>query len=90
VAANGTLARGSGVDSVTRTAAGRYRVDFEQAVDACVFIATVGQTGTTTPAGLDGLATTGGDATGTDRVMAYTWATNLAATDKSFHLAVLC
>jgi len=75
---------------VTRTATGRYRVDFNQAVDQCAYIANVAQTGTGVPATLDGLMQPSGDSTGTDRVMVYTWNTSLAATDKPFHLAVLC
>ncbi len=90
VNSDGTLARGSGVDSVTRTQAGRYRVDFNQAVDQCAYNLTIAQTGTTVPTTLDGLGQPGGDATGTDRVMVYTWNTSLAATDKPFHLTVFC
>ena len=90
VNSTGTLARGQGVDSVTRTAAGRYRVDFDQPVDQCAWTAVVGQGGTAVPATLEGLTQVGGDATGTDRVMVYTWNTSLAATDKPFHLTVLC
>jgi hypothetical protein len=50
----------------------------------------IGQSGTGVPATLEGLSQAGGDAAGTDRVLVYTWNTSLAATDKPFHLTVLC
>jgi len=90
VASNGALARGQGVDAVTRTAVGRYRVDFNQDVSGCAYSLNVAQTGTGVPATLDGLGQPGGDSTGPDRVMVYTWNTSLAFTDKPFHLVVLC
>jgi hypothetical protein len=91
VNSGGTLARGQGVDSVTRTAAGRYRVDFDQAVDGCAYSSIIAQSGTGVPASFTGISQPGGDSTGTDRVMVYTWsATNGSFTDMPFHLIVLC
>jgi hypothetical protein len=91
VNSNGTLARGQGVDSVTRTAAGRYRVDFNQNVSNCAYSSIVAQSGTGVPASFTGITQPGGDSTGTDRVMVYTWsAANGSATDMPFHLIVLC
>jgi hypothetical protein len=90
VAAGGTLTRGSGVDAVTKTANGRVRVDFNQNVSGCAWIVTTGQGGTAVPATLQGLIQVGGDSTGTDKVMVYSYNTSLTATDEPFQLAVLC
>lgn len=65
-------------------------MDFNQAVDQCAWTVVIGQSGTGVPATLEGLSQAGGDAAGTDRVLVYTWNTSLAATDKPFHLTVLC
>jgi hypothetical protein len=91
VSSTGTLARGSGVVSVTRTAAGSYRVVFGQDVSTCAFVATLGYTGTgSAPSEGQGTSYVGRDAGGTDRVNVFTYDKGGSIIDRSFHLVVAC
>jgi hypothetical protein len=91
VSSSGTLARGSGVDSVTSVSTGEYRVDFNRAVASCAHLVVQGRTGTRTkPAEARGFAETSGDPTGTDKVKVYTFDKGGSTFDRSFHLAVMC
>ena len=86
VAADGTLIRGSGVATVTRTAAGSYDVSFADSVGGCAYVGTLalGETGGAT--GQIGVASA--EAATTVRVETETSTGSNA--DRSFHLAVLC
>jgi len=91
VTTTGTLARGSGVESVTRLSTGEYRVDFNRAVAACAHVVVQGKTGTASkPPEAQGFAETSGDATGSDRVKVYTFDKGGSTFNRSFHLAVMC
>src|SRR4051794_5646185 len=50
VGSNGVLARGRGVASANRTAAGRYQVVFDRDVRGCAYMASIGDQGSAAPA----------------------------------------
>ena len=85
---NGALSRGSNVTSTTRTGVGTYRVVFNRDVSNCMYLGTVGSTGTA--AETQGDVTTAG-ITGDPTAVAVTiFSRNGTAQDHSFHLAVFC
>jgi hypothetical protein len=86
VAADGSLVRGSGVTSVTRTAAGSYEVAFGEAVAGCAYVGTLGLGETAGATGQIGVGTA--EAATTVRVETETSTGSNA--DRGFHLAVLC
>ena len=87
VNSDGTLARGSGVTSSSKVSTGSYNVLFEQAVDACAFLATTGQAASGTAPGDADVALLLGNPKGI-----YLETRNNTGTlaDLSSHLAVLC
>jgi hypothetical protein len=91
VTSTGALDRGSGVASVSKLGTGYYGVTFNQTVTACSYQISVGPPGTLgSPDGLDGIGEAGKSATLATQVIVGTYATNLAAADKGFSLAVFC
>lgn len=88
--ANGAIARGKGVTSVTHTAgAGSYIVFFDKNVRACLYDATIGlsgASGTSSP----GFITTVGAAAGETGVFVTTDDITGADAERGFHLYVGC
>jgi hypothetical protein len=88
VEADGTLNRGSGVTSSTRTGTGNYVVDFGEDITGCAFLATLGVTGfagTTS-----GVVDVAGAAGTTDSVFVDTEDPLGTQADRPFHLQVVC
>ncbi|MGP8136134.1 MAG: hypothetical protein ACLQD8_08495, partial [Thermoplasmata archaeon] len=88
VSSTGTLARGNGVVSTTMTGPGVYDIVFDQQVENCSFLASLGSTGS-------GSAPVGGvtvaDFTGrSDGVKVATWADTGESVSFSFHLVAIC
>jgi hypothetical protein len=88
----GVLARGRGVASVARTAAGRYQVIFDRDVRSCAYVATVGDVSAAGPgtgtASVSSLASNPG---GVEvRTVEYNAGGNPVNTNKPFHLLVNC
>ena len=83
----GVLVRNKGVSSASRTGTGTYIVTFNQDVTACSYQATIGgpttsnQTGEISPAQRSGVAAA---------LDVDTFASNGAAADRPFYLAVFC
>lgn len=88
----GVLARGRGVSSVVRTAAGRYQVVFDRDVRGCVYTATVGDVGAAGPGtGTASVASTAANANAVDvRTVTYNAAGNPVDENRAFHLLVSC
>ena len=61
VAATGTLSRGSGTTSTTRTGEGQYQVVFNADVRSCTYFATLGDTADASPGGRDRGQLAGGE-----------------------------
>ena len=89
VAATGTLSRGSGTTSVTRTGEGQYQVVFDADVKSCAYAATLGDIADgSPPAGEVAVSSLAGNANG---VLVVTHdSTGAATVDKPFHLIVSC
>jgi hypothetical protein len=88
--ADGTIARGKGVVSVTHTAgAGSYIVFFNKDVTNCVFTATIGLSGSSGTSAR-GFITTVGAAAGADGVFVTTDDTAGNPAERGFHLYVGC
>lgn len=83
----GTLARGSGVVSVSHTTTGTYRVQFNKNISACAWLATIGSATTVTSFGFIETELSTGT---TDTVHIETRDTGGFPADRGFHLAVLC
>ena len=88
VTAVGTLARGRGVTSATRTAEGRYQVIFDRDVRPCAYLVSVGDAGAAGPP--QGEAASTALASNVNGVAIRTESSNGAATDRPFHLIVSC
>ena len=88
VTAAGLLARGRGVSSATRTAAGRYQVIFDRDVRGCVYVATIGDAGGAAPAA--GLVETSALGSNVSGVSLRTQNSNGTPSDRPFHLLVSC
>jgi len=88
----GVLARGRGVTSAIRTAAGRYQVIFDRDVRGCVYVATVGDVSAAGPG--NGTVTVASDAANANAVDVRTFTYNAAGNpvdeNRSFHLVVSC
>jgi hypothetical protein len=85
---DGSLVRGTGVDSTTRTAAGAYHVIFDQDVSDCGYIATLGRIGAqVAQAGEIG---TGGLPDTPRGVWVRTRDSAGNLSDLSFHIAITC
>lgn len=88
----GVLARGRGVSSVVRTAAGRYTVVFDRDVRGCVYNATVGDVSAAGPG--TGTASVGSNAANANavnvRTVTYNAGGNPVDENRSFHLLVSC
>jgi hypothetical protein len=83
----GTLARGSGVLSVSHTATGTYRVQFNRNITTCAWLATIGSaTGVTSFGFIETELSTGT----TDTVHVEIRDITAAVADRGFHLAALC
>jgi hypothetical protein len=89
VAATGTLARGRGTTSSTRSGEGQYQVVFDADVKACTYFATLGDTADgAPPAGEIAVSSLAGNANG---VLVVTRdSTGAATADRPFHLTVSC
>lgn len=83
VNADGSLARGSGVVSVTRTGSGVYKVQFNRDITQCAWLATI----RTASFGFVETELAGGTTT---TVLVQTRDTENMPTDRAFHLGVLC
>jgi hypothetical protein len=88
----GVFARGRGVASVARTAAGRYQVVFDRDVRGCVYVATVGDVSAAGPgtgtASVAGMPTT---PNGVEvRTVTYNAGGNPVNENRPFHLLVSC
>jgi len=85
---SGSIARSQGTTSAGRTATGQYEVIFTQNVTQCTYNATLGNATTGTPAaGSIGVASRSGQVNG---VFVATYNSTGVATDRSFHLTVVC
>lgn len=88
----GVLARGRGVTSVVRTAAGRYQVVFDRDVRGCVYTATVGDVSAAGPG--TGTASVGSNAANANavnvRTVSYNAGGNPVDENRAFHLLVSC
>jgi hypothetical protein len=85
----GTLARGAGVLSVSHTATGYYRIQFNKNITACAWLATVGSaTSVTSFAFIETELQSG--TTDTVHVEVRDTADANIAVDRGFHLAVFC
>jgi hypothetical protein len=89
VAAAGTLSRGSGTTSTSRTGEGLYQVVFNADVKACTYSATLGDTADASPpAGEIAVSSLAGNANG---VLVVTRdSTGATTVDRPFHLIVSC
>jgi hypothetical protein len=88
----GVLARGRGVTSVVRTAAGRYQIAFDRDVRGCVYVATVGDVGAAGPGtGTASVASNPANAMAIDvRTVTYNAGGNPVDENRPFHLLVSC
>jgi len=88
----GVLARGRGVSSVVRTAAGRYQVIFDRDVRSCAYVATVGDVSAAGPGtGTASVASLAANPNGVEvRTVAYNAGGNPVNENRSFHLLVNC
>ena len=89
VAATGTLSRGGGTTSATRTGEGQYQVVFNADVKSCTYFATLGDTADASPpAGEIAVSSLAGNANG---VLVVTRdSTGATTVDRPFHLIVSC
>ena len=90
VNSDGTLARGGSNVTVTMNSGiGEYQVRFDQNVRGCVYVATLGLTGS---AGTDppGMITVVGESASVFGVWISTYDSAGALADRSFHLVVFC
>ena len=89
VAATGTLSRGSGTTSASRTGEGQYQVVFNADVKACTYLATLGDIADGSPtAGEIAVSSLAGNANG---VLVVTRnSTGATTVDRPFHLIVSC
>jgi hypothetical protein len=84
----GTLARGSGVLSVSHTATGTYRVQFNRNITTCAWLATIGSATSVTSFGFIETELSTGT---TDTVHVEIRDPNtVTPVDRGFHLGVLC
>jgi hypothetical protein len=83
----GTLARGSGVLSVSHTSTGTYRIQFNKNISACAWLATIGSATTITSFGFIETELSTGT---TDTVHVETRDISGLPADRGFHLAVFC
>lgn len=88
----GVLARGRGVTSVARTAAGRYQVAFDRDVRGCVYVATVGDVSAAGPGtGTASVASNPANAFSVIvRTVTYNAGGNPVDENRPFHLLVSC
>lgn len=88
----GVLARGRGVGSVARTAAGRYQVIFDRDVRGCVYVATVGDVSAAGPGtGTASVASMPTTPNGVEvRTVTYNAGGNPVNENRPFHLLVSC
>jgi hypothetical protein len=85
----GSLARASGVVSVSHTATGNYRVQFNKNISACAWLATIGSATTITTFGfIETELQTG--TTDTVHVETRDPANSNTPVERGFHLAVFC
>jgi hypothetical protein len=89
VAATGTLARGSGTTSASKTGEGQYQVVFNADVKSCAYFATLGDPADgAPPAGEVAVSSLAGNANG---VLVVTRdSTGATTADRPFHLIVSC
>jgi hypothetical protein len=89
VTATGTLSRGSGTTSTTRTGDGQYQVVFDADVKSCAYFATLADTADgSPPAGEVAVSSLAGNANG---VLVVTRdSTGATTADRPFHLIVSC
>lgn len=85
---SGSIARGAGTTSSGRLGAGVYEVIFNQNVQNCVYVASVGDSAEGT--GTSGAATTARRAGNANGVRVETRNLAGAAADRAFHLIVVC
>jgi len=89
VAATGTLSRGSGTTSTTRTGEGQYQVVFNSDVKSCAYFATLGDTADgSPPAGEIAVSSLAGNANGVQVVTRDS--AGATTVDRPFHLIVSC
>jgi hypothetical protein len=87
----GTLQRSAGTTSAGRLGAGQYEVVFNQDIQQCAYLATVGSPIDITNAGnQQGFAVTGKKFGTVNTVRVNTRANNGTAADRPFHLVVVC
>jgi hypothetical protein len=87
IGSDGSLARGQGVTSTSHVGAGSYDVVFNQDVDKCGYMATIGPSGTGTASGDVDVASLLGNTKG---IYVETRDSGGTLTDRPFHLAVVC
>jgi hypothetical protein len=87
VNANGTIARQKGVVSASHVDNGRYRVQFNQTISACAWLATIGSAAEGTSFGFIEVELSSGS---TNTVVIGTQNTNGNFADRGFHLAIFC
>jgi hypothetical protein len=88
VNSSGSIARSQGTTSAGRTATGQYEVIFNQNVTQCTYNATLGNPASgVPPAGSIVVASRSGQVNG---VFVGTYNATGTATDRSFHLVVVC
>ena len=93
VDSDGTLARSSsnGVSVATHTVGtGLYEVDFSKDVSGCAFVATLGNSDSTTTTPVGEIGVTGATTAGGVGVIVQTSDSTGTATDAPFHLFVSC
>jgi len=92
VTSAGVLARGRGIASVARTAAGRYQVIFDRDVRGCVYTATVGDVSAAGPGtGTTSVSSLAANPNGVDvRTVTYNAGGNPVNENRAFHLLVSC
>jgi len=87
---NGSLARGSGVASSTRSTPGLYTVTFNRDVTGCAFVASAGNPAKSASNPPAKFAATAPSATSANGVLVEMRDSGGYTVDSNFHLAVLC
>jgi hypothetical protein len=92
VSGTGQLARGRGVSSAARTAAGRYQVIFDRDVRGCAYVASVGDTSAAGPGtGTASAASMPTNVNGVEvRTVTYNAGGDPVNENRPFHLLVSC
>ena len=90
VASDGTLVRGSAATGATKPGTGSYRVAFSRNISGCAYAATIGQTGSSGIADAGFISVAGDTLNPTNGILVETRNTATSASDRPFHLVVMC